>query len=263
MSLSEAKIKKALGEDSRFFGLYVFPEVDSTNRYLKELAENNVPEWTVVAADSQSKGRGRLGRSFFSPEGTGIYMSVLLKPEIALEQSVRITSMAAVAVAEAIEKVSGIPAQIKWVNDIFLNKKKACGILVEAGIDAIACRLNHAVLGIGINVGEMEFPEELQNIATSVSNESDFSVSREELIAEVLKSLQKWYPSIHDGSFLSESKRRSVLLGEEIRVHNHDGSFYEAVAMDLDDMGHLVIEREGKRELLNSGEVSVRKSFSI
>lgn len=258
MTLSEDKIKKAWNAESLTSGLYVFPELDSTNRYLKELAENNVPEWTVVAADSQSKGRGRMGRSFFSPEGTGIYMSVLLKPEIALEKSVRITSMAAVAVAEAIEKVSGVRAQIKWVNDIYLNKKKACGILVEAGIDAMACKLNYAVLGIGINVGAMEFPEELQDIATSVANESGLTVSREELIAEVLKSLQKWYPSIHDGSFLMESKRRSVLLEKKIRVHNHDGSFYEAVAVDLDDMGHLVIEREGQTELLNSGEVSVR-----
>ena len=258
MTLSEDKIKKAWNAESLTSGLYVFPELDSTNRYLKELAENNAPEWTVVVADSQSKGRGRLGRSFFSPEGTGIYMSVLLKPEIALEKSVRITSMAAVAVAEAIEKVSGVRAQIKWVNDIYLNKKKACGILVEAGIDAMACKLNYAVLGIGINVGAMEFPEELQDIATSVSNESGLTVSREELIAEVLKSLQKWYPSIHDGSFLMESKRRSVLLEKEIRVHNHDGSFYEATAVDLDDMGHLVIEREGQTELLNSGEVSVR-----
>lgn len=238
--------------------LLVFHEVDSTNRYLKELAEGGAKEGTVVIADGQSKGRGRLGRSFFSPDGTGIYMSVLLRPEIELQQSVRITSMAAVAVAEAMERVSGVNAQIKWVNDIFLQHKKACGILVEAGINAQAGKLNYAVLGIGINVGFMEFPEELKEIATSVCNVSGKEIRREKLIAEVLRSLARWYPTIKDGSFLAESKRRSVLLGKEIRVHNHDGSFYEAVAVDLDDMGHLVIERGGKRELLNSGEVSVR-----
>ena len=256
--ISKEKIERALDGCGMASELQVFEELDSTNRKLKELAEEGAPEGTVVIADRQSKGRGRLGRSFFSPEGTGIYMSVLLKPEIALEQSVRITSMAAVAVAEAIEKVSGVNAQIKWVNDIFVNKKKTCGILVEAGIDAIEGKLNYAVLGIGINVGEMKFPEELEDIATSVSNECGQEVSREELVAEVLIALKRWYPTIQDGGFLTESRRRSVLLGKEIRVHNYDGSLYEAKAIDLDDMGHLVIEREGKKELLNSGEVSVR-----
>ncbi len=256
--LSKENIERALGSFEKVTELIVFDELDSTNRYLKELAEDGAPEGTVVIADAQRKGRGRLGRSFFSPEGTGIYMSVLLRPEIELEQSVRITSMAAVAVAEAVEAVSGLSAQIKWVNDIFINKKKTCGILVEAGIDAQAQKLKYAVLGIGINVGRMEFPKELESIATSISNECGMPVSREILVAETVKHLFQWYPSIQDGSFLAESKRRSVLLGKEIRVHNHDGSFYEAEAVDLDDMGHLVIERDGKREFLNSGEVSVR-----
>ena len=114
------------------------------------------------------------------------------------------------------------------------------------------------MVGIGINVGKMEFPEELKEIATSVENECGFEVERERLIAEVLKSLKKWYPSVWDSTFLSESKRRSILLGKEIRVHGRDDSFYEAVAVDLDAMGHLIIEKDGKRELLHSGEVSIR-----
>lgn len=256
--LKKEKIEQSLDSSGFVSELLVFEELDSTNRYLKELAESGAPEGTVVIADSQSKGRGRLGRSFFSPEGTGIYMSVLLRPQIELQRSVRITSMAAVAVAEAIEKASGIPARIKWVNDIFLNQKKTCGILVEAGMDIQMQGLKYAVLGIGINVGKMEFPNELKGIATSVFNECRKKISREELIAEVLNCLEAWYPTIQDGGFLEESKRRSVLLGKEIRVQNYDCTAYEATAIDLDDMGHLIIERDGQREILDSGEVSVR-----
>jgi BirA family biotin operon repressor/biotin-[acetyl-CoA-carboxylase] ligase len=256
--LSKNRIEQGLAGCGFVSELFVFEELDSTNSYVKKLADEGVPEGAVVVAGRQSKGRGRLGRSFYSPEDTGIYMSILLRPEIDLQQSVRITSMAAVAVAEAIETVSKVHAGIKWVNDIYLDGKKVCGILVEAGIDAQEQKLNSAVLGIGINVGEMDFPEELSGIATSVSNVCGFEIERENLIAEVIRSLEKWYPTILDGSFLKESKRRSILLGKEIRVHNYDGSCYEARAVDLDDMGHLLIEKDGKKEYLDSGEVSVR-----
>ncbi len=237
-----------------------FEEIDSTNRYVKELAAIGAPEGTVVIANRQSAGRGRLGRSFFSPEEKGIYMSILLRPEMELEQAVLITSMAAVAVAEAIEQVSGIPAQIKWVNDVFLNRKKVCGILTEAGINAEKQSLEYVVLGIGVNVGSMVFPEELQEIATSVSNESGCSVSKDVLIDAILEKLDVWYPSLWDGSFLAESKQRSILLGKEIMVVDAGtaGSSYPAKAVDLDELGHLIIERDGKREVLNSGEVSIR-----
>lgn len=237
-------------------------ETDSTNRYLKELATAGAPEGTVVIANRQSAGRGRLGRSFFSPEEKGIYMSILLRPEISLERSVLITSMAAVAVARAVERVSGITAQIKWVNDIFLNKKKVCGILTEAGIDAERQTLSYAVLGIGVNVGSMEFPEELKEIATSVSNECGFAVKKEALIDEILKELELWYPTLWDGGFLEESKARSILLGKEIRVVDemHPEGGYTAKAVDINELGNLIIEWDGSTQVLNSGEVSIRFS---
>lgn len=239
--------------------LILLTETDSTNRYLKELAAKGAPEGTVVIAERQTQGRGRLGRSFFSPEEKGIYMSVLLRPEIELQKSVRITSMAAVAVARAVEQVSKVPAQIKWVNDIFLNKRKVCGILTEAGFDQEGKGLSYAVLGIGVNVGRMEFPEELKTIATSVCNECDREVSREELIVAILKELEQWYPSLQDGSFLKESRERSILLGKEILVVGaQERDSYTAKAVDLDDMGHLLIEKGGKSQLLHSGEVSIR-----
>jgi len=237
-----------------------FEEIDSTNRYLKELASEGAPAGTVIIAGSQSAGRGRLGRSFFSPEEKGIYMSVLLRPEISLERAVLITSMAAVAVARAIERVSGITTQIKWVNDIFLNRKKVCGILTEAGIDAEKQTLEYAVLGIGVNVGSLEFPEELKGIATSVSNESGVEVEKEVLIDEILKELEEWYPTLWNGDFFAESKARSLLLGKEILVLDETapGGSYAAMAVDINELGNLIIEKDGSMQVLNSGEVSIR-----
>jgi len=237
-----------------------FEELDSTNRYLKELAAGDAEEGTVIIANRQSAGRGRLGRSFFSPEEKGIYMSVLLRPDISLERAVLITSMAAVAVARAVERVGGIEAKIKWVNDIFLNGKKVCGILTEAGINPERGTLDYVVLGIGVNVGKMEFPEELKEIATSVSNECGIAVSRETLIGEILKELEQWYPTLFDGSFLDENKKRSMLLGKDILVMDETvpGGYYSAMAVDINELGNLVIERNGKKSVLNSGEVSIR-----
>ena len=237
-----------------------FEELDSTNRYLKELAVQGAPEGTVIIANRQSAGRGRLGRTFFSPGEKGIYMSILLRPDISLERAVLITSMAAVAVARAIEHVGGIEAKIKWVNDIFLNRKKVCGILTEAGINAEKGILEYAVLGIGVNVGEMEFPEELKEIATSVSNECGVPVSKDALIDAILLELENWYPTLFDGNFLEESRKRSILLGKEILVIDEtvpEGS-YPAKAVDINELGNLLIERNGSRMVLNSGEVSIR-----
>ncbi len=238
--------------------ILVFEETESTNRDAKKMAAEGAPEGTVILAERQSAGRGRLGRSFFSPGEKGIYMSVLLRPELDMQKMVRITSMAAVAVARAIERVSCVKTQIKWVNDVYLNNKKVCGILTEGGFDNEG-KFAYAVLGIGVNVGFMEFPEDIKEIATSVSNECKKEITREALIVEILKELELWYPSLWDGSFLKESKERSILLGKEILVLDVDKKpLYAAKAVDLDDLGHLIIEREGKKELLHSGEVSVR-----
>ena len=190
MDLLREQMLEKLRESKLVSDIQVFSELDSTNQYLKELAKEGAKAGTVIIANKQSAGRGRLGRSFFSPEGTGIYMSILLRPEMELQKSVRITSMAAVAVARAIERVSGIEAKIKWVNDIFLNGKKVCGILTESGINAITGTLEYAVLGIGINVGTIQFPEELKDIATSICNECNHTVTRTELIIEILKELE-------------------------------------------------------------------------
>lgn len=257
MRLHQSEIEQKLNTKRLGRTLVLLNETDSTNNHAKRIAAEGAGEGTVVLAERQTAGKGRLGRSFFSPEDSGIYMSIVLRPNMELKQTMLLTSMAAVAAAHAIEKVSGVYAQIKWVNDIFLNKKKVCGILTEAGVTEGS--ISYVVLGIGVNVGRMEFPDELKNIATSVSNECGREISRNELIAELLNEVEALYDTMEDGSFLLESRSRSILLGKEVRVITPEGSC-PAKAVEIDDMGQLIVETEEGRQTLNSGEVSVRFS---
>ena len=211
------------------------------------MAEAGAPHGTVVIADSQSMGRGRLGRSFFSPSGTGVYMSIVLRPELTSEEAPQLTSLAAVAVSEAIELVAKVNVKIKWVNDIFLNKKKICGILTEASLDFES----------GINVGSTDFPEELSEIATSIENETPSKISRNHLIAEILNSLDRLLPEIKSGRYLEEVRNRSLVIGQDITVIKGSES-YRAKALAIDNKGALIIEGPKGIEALSSGEISIR-----
>ena len=255
--LSEAKIKAGLKTEVFGKSVLVLKEIDSTNNYAKRLAAEGTGEGMVVVADHQTAGKGRLGRSFFSPGEKGIYMSIVLRPKMELKKSTLITSMAAVAVARAIENLSGVEAKIKWVNDVYLNGKKVSGILTEAAVDSENGCLSYAVLGIGVNVGVMEFPEELKAIATSVNNEAARQVEREALIAEILNEVETLYTTMETGEFLKESRSRSLVIGKEIKVVDTDHSC-PAKAIAIDEAGQLVVETSGGRQTLHSGEVSVR-----
>lgn len=256
-SLSEKNIREYLTAKTFGSRLILLKETDSTNNDAKRIAAEGAIEGTTVLADRQTAGKGRLGRSFFSPEEKGIYMSIVLRPQVALESSTLITSMAAVAVARAIEKTSGVYAQIKWVNDVFLNGKKVCGILTEGAMDSESGKLAYAVLGIGVNVGCMEFPEELRAVATSVGNEAGKQIKREILIAEILNELEELYGTLASGGFLEESRRRSLVIGKEIKVVGAEQS-YPAKAVAIDELGQLVVETEKGRQALHSGEISIR-----
>lgn len=256
--LSEHKIARQLTTERFGRRTILLPVVESTNTYAKELAAAGEPEGTLVIAEHQTAGRGRRGRSFFSTEGTGITMSLVLRPELAPEKAALLTSMTAVAVARAIDAVSGLYSGIKWVNDIFLNGKKVCGILVDAGMNSADGRLSYAIVGIGINVGRLKFPEELQGIATTVSNECGREISREELVAAVLNEMERLYPTFAAGGFLKESRERSILLGREIRVLDPVHGDETARAVEIDGQGQLVVEIDGRLRTLNSGEVSIR-----
>ncbi len=258
-SVAQEKVNGSLGryleQNSFITELVELPETDSTNRVAKELAVQGASEGTLVVAERQSMGKGRLGRSFFSPEG-GIYMSMVLRPHIPAERAVLITTCAAVAVARAIERVSSVTAGIKWVNDIYVNGKKVCGILAEAGLNPEREEPSYVVLGIGINVKRQSVPEELKEIVGCLEDTGEV-VSKEELITMVWEEFAKLYESLSTAVYMEEYKERSILLGKEVTVFAPEGD-YTATVDDIDRDGHLVILREGKREELSFGEVSVR-----
>lgn len=230
-------------------------EIDSTNRVAKELAVKGAAEGTLIVAKRQSGGKGRLGRSFFSPEG-GIYMSMVLRPVLPAERALLITTCAAVAVARAIERVCDVTAGIKWVNDIFVNGKKVCGILAEAGLNPNSDIPDYVVLGIGINVKKQAVPEELKEIVGCLEDTGQ-TVLKEDLIAAVWEEFGELYRNLSTAVFMKEYKERSVLMGREVTVLTTGGEF-RAVVTDIDEEGHLVIRRDGREEILSSGEVSVR-----
>ncbi len=241
--------------------LEVQQSVTSTNILLKKLASLGEAEGKVLIAEEQTCGRGRMGRDFYSPSKTGIYMSILLRPKLSIEDSLFITTAAAVAVARAIEKITNCEAKIKWVNDIFCNGKKVCGILTEAGIDFEGGGLEYAVLGIGINVANPEggFPTELKDVATSIISEKLYSSNvRSQITAETLNNFWQYYENISEKTFLKEYRDRSLIIGKEIIVVSGDKS-QPALALDIDDRARLIVKfTDGEIKTLSSGEVSIR-----
>ncbi|MBQ4156373.1 MAG: biotin--[Clostridia bacterium] len=236
--------------------IILLKSVDSTNNYLKIIAEKGGEENTVVIAKSQTKGKGRMGRNFFS-DNCGVYMSLLLRPSVSASKSLFITTAAAVAVANAVETVTGNDTKIKWVNDIFVNGKKVCGILTEASIDFETGGLCYAVLGIGINIKKPknDFPKEIREIAGVISEKS---VDSSLLIAEILNNFFEIYNNFEKSNFMSEYKSKSMVTGKDIFVLRGEEK-RPAKAIDIDDKARLLVEYEnGEREYLSSGEVSVR-----
>lgn len=236
-------------------------QVNSTNTVVKQWAEAGAPEGTVLLADSQSAGRGRLGRTFYSPDGTGLYMSILLRPNLSVQQALFITTAAAAAAAEAIEQVSGEKVGIKWVNDIFIREKKVCGILTESAMDAASGNLRYAVLGIGVNLTPPEngFPEELQEIATALMPwGTDVGLLREQLVKEILERFFAYYPALTDMPFFESYRSRCFVLGRRVRLIGH-GSVREAAVIDLDhSFGLRVRLDDGSEQTVMTGEISLR-----
>lgn len=237
----------------------VYKTVTSTNDLAKQYALDLKPEGTVIVAREQTAGRGRKGRSFYSPMSTGVYISVLLRPELTAEKTLYITTAAAVAVAKAIEKISGKEAKIKWVNDIFVDGKKVCGILTEGAIDFETGKMQYAILGIGVNIKkpENDFPSEIQNIAGSVFDTTDKEVSSI-IVAEMLNNFMNYYKNLASKPFYEEYKKRMFLIGKQLTVYSGKDS-YPAVAIDLDEELSLIVKDEnGNIKKLNTGEVSIK-----
>jgi len=255
--ISETGIRCCLKPCDMAASMEIHECIDSTNTRAKMLAAQGAVHGFLVAADSQTGGRGRFGRQFFSPEHAGVYISFILRPKMPAEKAVMITSMAAVAVARAIEALVDVDVKIKWVNDLYINDRKVCGILSEASMDFESGQLEYAVLGIGVNVGRIDFPEELRGIATSIFNETGVSVSRNRLIAEIAGQLETLWDGLKTATFMDEFRSRSNVIGRQVTVLRGSERI-EAEAVDIDDQGRLVIRTEAGIEHVGSGEISLK-----
>lgn len=258
--LSESGIRIELEERYRDSEIHVYKEIDSTNQEVKRRAIDGAPERMAILAEQQSAGKGRKGRGFYSPAGTGIYMSVLFRPTV--EQSkdvVLITTAASVAVCRAIRTVLGEEPEIKWVNDVYFRGKKVCGILTEAVSDFESGHIGTVVVGIGINyrVPDNGFPKEIRDIAGAVCGE-DRMVPRNTLVAAILNELYSLYEGLSKRTFIEDYRKLSNVIGKKVRFTSGE-SWVEAKALDVDQDGGLVVELEnGETQVLRTGEITLR-----
>ena len=231
----------------------------STNTYVKELAKAGANHGTVVVAGSQTAGRGRMGRSFFSPDNSGLYMSILLRPLLSAAASLEITTAAAVAMTRVIKEHSCGDVGIKWVNDIYVNMKKVCGILTEAAVKPDGM-LDFAVLGIGVNLFMPEggFPDDIRDIAASVFDTASDEIVKARFCARVTDEFFSLYPLIGKNMIVDEYRENSLVIGKKINVIKADGA-YPAEALDVTrDYSLSVKYEDGTSDTINSGDVSIR-----
>lgn len=252
-TLSEKTVKKHL--DKKIADKYCFlllDTVDSTNTLAKKLAGEGVKKPLVIISDHQSAGRGRLGRSFYSPMSDGLYMSVLIDPEKEKIEIPTITHFVATAVADAIEELcDGVKVGIKWVNDLLIDGKKICGILCESGRSGDG--VDFTVIGIGVNLSERDFPDDIRNIAGSVYSCTGQMIDRARLAANIIKNLDKYAKG-----FMDRYRQRSVVIGKRVKVISYDDTYF-AKAISISDDGSLNVEDEnGQIQKLCFGEISLR-----
>jgi BirA family biotin operon repressor/biotin-[acetyl-CoA-carboxylase] ligase len=232
--------------------------VGSTNDELKALARDGAKEGYLLISEHQTAGKGRIGRSFFSPDGTGIYMSLLLKPELSPEKSTLVTSAAAVAMCRAIEKIDGENPSIKWVNDIFCKGEKVCGILTEGSFTSQE-KLDYAIVGVGVNLYTPRngFPTELEGVAGAVLDKVS-EAKKNTLVSEFINEFFCLYDRLSEAVHMDEYRKRCFVLGKEIFILGHEEKT-PAKAISIDDNCNLVARLEnGELVTLGTGEISVR-----
>jgi BirA family biotin operon repressor/biotin-[acetyl-CoA-carboxylase] ligase len=241
-----------------------FDSIDSTNTRARELAKQGAPHGTVLIADHQTGGRGRQGRSFHSPAGSGIYMSVILRPDCQPGQIMHLTCAAAVAMCDAVETSCGFRPGIKWTNDLVCGKRKIAGVLTELGFNSRG-GVDFAVIGIGINCCQQEndFPDEIRGIAGSLSSVSGNPVDRANVAAAMMEALYRMDAELLSGkaAMLERYRRDCVTLGQEISLVRGE-DIRHGTALDIDSEGALVVRfGDGHTETVNSGEVSIRGMY--
>ncbi len=236
--------------------IYAYNSADSTNSIAYNLAEQAVAEGTLIVAEKQTKGKGRMGRHWVSPQGSGIYMSLILKPKISPAEAGKITLISSVAVARTIRKITKLKALIKWPNDVYIDNAKVCGILTE--MSAEMDMINFIIMGIGININTPK--SSLPDIATSLFLKTKQKVDRISFLQEMLLELEAQYNKLVKGSFsdiINDWRDLSLTLGKRIKVEWRK-QLIQGQAMDIDDVGALIVRDDfGFSHHILSGEVSV------
>ena len=253
--LNEKELNALLNDPNITFKVY--DSLISTNKTAKELAEKGAKEGTVIVAKKQTGGRGRLGRSFYSPEGTGLYFSIILRPDFSPKQNLLITPAAAVAVSTVIEALTDTKAQIKWVNDIFINGKKVCGILSEAKLNAKGTT-EYVILGIGINLTTPKggFPKDIELVAGALFNAPQNDTANEIMVKTVTTFLSL-YQSLTDDKIYTEYEKRLMLKKAEVN-YTENGEVKCGTVLGIDRSFNLIINKaDGKEFHLSSGEVTI------
>ncbi|MGX7024285.1 biotin--[acetyl-CoA-carboxylase] ligase [Vagococcus hydrophili] len=258
--LSKIGIVENLSTKELSSDIFYFDVIDSTNKKAKELAMLGAKHGTLVVSNEQTAGKGRYGRSFESPKDSGIYMSLILRPqELSYSDPTIITAYAAVIVSETIEELTGKKIGIKWVNDLFYQDKKVCGILTEAVTDFESGQIEWIVLGMGINISTSEaiFSEEVRNKAGAIFNENETAVNRNQLVAKLLEGLLKRHVQLSKSELMSEYKNKSIVLDKKVMIQQGQDSYMVRIT-DIDEEGQLIIETEsGKERAFNSGEIRI------
>ena len=242
--------------------LLYFESIDSTNTRAKELAFQGAPHGTVLIADHQTGGRGRRGRSFHSPAGSGIYMSVILRPHCPPSELMHLTCAAAVALCDAVENSCGFRPGVKWTNDLVYSQRKLAGILTELGFDNQG-HVDWAIVGMGINCtqAESQFPEEIRSMAGSLASVSGKSIDRTKVAAAMMDALYRMNLTEKE-KILAQYRANCVTLGKEVSVVRADGIVHHCTALDIDDEGALIVRHaDGHLETVSSGEVSIRGMY--
>ncbi len=240
----------------------IYKKEGSSNSIAKNMASDGAPEGTVVIVESQTQGRGRLGRSFLSSSENGLYMSIVLRPLIPVDECLNITVAGAAAVATAIEETSGVSCGIKWVNDIYINDKKCAGILTEASVDFENGRVQYAVIGIGVNLSPPKggFDKEIEDIACGVYKNEHPSGYKAKLCAQIINNFFNLYERLEKKEYMSLYREKSIIIGKEVDVYVGDKIFCGTV-VDVDRNANLMVKCEnGEVRTFNSGEARVRKA---
>ena len=258
MSLDKSKIESLLGELSKDLSIFVYNSTDSTNTRAKAIATDVSVRKAVFIADGQTSGRGRMGRSFLSNEGKGLYLSILVKDGKGVNNALGVTTYMAVIASRAIEVLSGIKTGIKWVNDIYCGERKLAGILTEGQINPTDGSMDYYVCGIGINLLHQDFPHELAYTATTVEDECGKIIDVSVLAARIISDFFSGIAILGDKSITDEYVSRSILLGKDVTVIKPNVE-YPATVTGITDKCELILKLfDGKEEILSSGEVSVR-----